>query len=242
MPNIRKKSCERFLSVDELRALLSQASPREHVILRILAVCGLRPARSSFYGSKISRGRNCESTKRSKSASGARGDGTTKTAESDNSCRSRQDLARENRNLDCWTCGSHESPCVPVSKRSRDSVQCRKLFETASETVSGKRLDPRPYPPGIPAHFIHAHAMPRYGQGHAASPPTYRSADHSEALCKGDPREPPPSCSLRLMHKSPECRKNPVRGETSDQAGHRLARECGDLPSVPLTRPLSCRK
>jgi hypothetical protein len=37
MPNIRKKSCERFLSVDELRALLSQASPREHVVLRILA-------------------------------------------------------------------------------------------------------------------------------------------------------------------------------------------------------------
>jgi integrase len=44
MPNIRKKSCERFLSIDELRALLSQAAPREHLVLRILAVCGLRPA------------------------------------------------------------------------------------------------------------------------------------------------------------------------------------------------------
>jgi Phage integrase, N-terminal SAM-like domain len=44
MPNIHKKSCERFLSVDELRALLSHASPREHLVLRILAVCGLRPA------------------------------------------------------------------------------------------------------------------------------------------------------------------------------------------------------
>ena len=44
MPNIRKKSCERFLSVDELRSLLSQACPREHLVLRILAVCGLRPA------------------------------------------------------------------------------------------------------------------------------------------------------------------------------------------------------
>jgi site-specific recombinase XerD len=32
MPNIKKKSCERFLSVDELQALLSQASPREHVV------------------------------------------------------------------------------------------------------------------------------------------------------------------------------------------------------------------
>ena len=46
MPNIKKKSCERFLSMDELRALLSQASPREHVVLRTLAVCGLRPADS----------------------------------------------------------------------------------------------------------------------------------------------------------------------------------------------------
>jgi len=40
MPNIKKKSCERFLTVDELRALLSEAAPREHLVLRILAVCG----------------------------------------------------------------------------------------------------------------------------------------------------------------------------------------------------------
>jgi hypothetical protein len=44
MPNIRKKSCERFQTVEELRALMSQASPREHVVLRILAVCELRAA------------------------------------------------------------------------------------------------------------------------------------------------------------------------------------------------------
>jgi integrase len=44
MPNIQKKSSERFLSLDEFRSLLSQASPREHLVLRILAVCGLRPA------------------------------------------------------------------------------------------------------------------------------------------------------------------------------------------------------
>ena len=44
MPNIQKKSCERFLSLDEFRALLSHASPREHLVLRILGVCGLRPA------------------------------------------------------------------------------------------------------------------------------------------------------------------------------------------------------
>lgn len=44
MPNIRKKSSERFLSLDEFRLLLSHGAPREHLVLRILAVCGLRPA------------------------------------------------------------------------------------------------------------------------------------------------------------------------------------------------------
>ena len=44
MPNIQKKSSERFLSLDEFRSLLSEASPREHLVLRVLAVCGLRPA------------------------------------------------------------------------------------------------------------------------------------------------------------------------------------------------------
>jgi hypothetical protein len=44
LPNIRKKSYERLLSIDELRALLPQASHREHLVLRILAVRGLRPA------------------------------------------------------------------------------------------------------------------------------------------------------------------------------------------------------
>lgn len=39
-PKVRKKPCGRFLSLEELNALLSEASPREHVILRILAVCG----------------------------------------------------------------------------------------------------------------------------------------------------------------------------------------------------------
>ncbi len=44
MPNIRRKSCERFLSLDEIRALLFIAPPREHVVLRILSLCGWRPA------------------------------------------------------------------------------------------------------------------------------------------------------------------------------------------------------
>jgi integrase len=32
-----------FLSVEEVQALLTAASPREHIVVRILAVCGLRP-------------------------------------------------------------------------------------------------------------------------------------------------------------------------------------------------------
>jgi integrase len=44
MPNIHKKSCERFLTVEEVQTLLAAASPREHLVLRIYAVCGLRPA------------------------------------------------------------------------------------------------------------------------------------------------------------------------------------------------------
>ena len=66
MPNIRKKSCERFLSVDELRALLSQAAPREHLVLRILAVCGLRPAEAlilrieDFAGGRVANRRSSE--------------------------------------------------------------------------------------------------------------------------------------------------------------------------------------
>lgn len=44
MPNIHKKPSERFLSIEEIQALLSAAAPREHLVLRIFNVCGLRPA------------------------------------------------------------------------------------------------------------------------------------------------------------------------------------------------------
>jgi integrase len=43
VPNTHKKPCERFLTVEEVQALLTAASPREHLVLRVLAVCGLRP-------------------------------------------------------------------------------------------------------------------------------------------------------------------------------------------------------
>jgi integrase len=63
MPNIRKKSCERFLTINELRALLDQSSPREHLVLRILAVCGLRPAEILMLRIEDFEGTHSESTK-----------------------------------------------------------------------------------------------------------------------------------------------------------------------------------
>jgi integrase len=44
MPKIRKTVCRRYLSMEEIGALLSQAETREHLVLHILAACGLRPA------------------------------------------------------------------------------------------------------------------------------------------------------------------------------------------------------
>jgi hypothetical protein len=85
MPTIRHKSCERFLTVDELRAILAQASRREHLVLRILAVCGLRPAEilvlriEDFEGMQL---RIDEALKERQK--GEERIGNTKTAESDN--------------------------------------------------------------------------------------------------------------------------------------------------------------
>ena len=85
MPKIRKKPCERFLTVEEFRSLLSLAPPREHVILRVLGVCGLRPAEvlvlriEDFEGPQL---RVDEALKERQSGDDRIGD--TKTAESDN--------------------------------------------------------------------------------------------------------------------------------------------------------------
>ena len=103
MPNIRKKSCERFLTIDELRALLDQASPREHLVLRILAVCGLRPAEilvlriEDFEGTLL---RIDEALKERQKGEDRIGD--TKTAESDNYVPVPPDLGRE---IEAWIAG-----------------------------------------------------------------------------------------------------------------------------------------
>jgi integrase len=96
LPNIQRQSCERFLSLSELRALLSEASPREHVVLRILAVCGLRPAEilvlriEDFEGAQL---RIDEALK--ERHTGEHRIGCTKTAESDNYVPVPSDLGRE---------------------------------------------------------------------------------------------------------------------------------------------------
>ena len=86
MPKVSKKPCERFLSVEEFRALLTHAAPCEHVILRILAVCRLRPAE----GSQL---RIDEALKERQSGDDRIGD--TKTDESDNFVPVPPDLQHE---------------------------------------------------------------------------------------------------------------------------------------------------
>jgi integrase len=103
MPNIKKKSCERFLSIDELRALFARAAPREHVVLRILAVCGLRPAEvlvlriEDFEGTQLRIDEALKERQR-----GAERIGATKTAESENYVPIPPDLARE---IASWVVG-----------------------------------------------------------------------------------------------------------------------------------------
>lgn len=96
MPNIQRRVCGRFLSLNELRALLAKASPREHLILRILAVCGLRPAEilvlrmEDFEGSQL---RIDEALKERQQ--GENRIGNTKTVESDSFAPVSPDLGRE---------------------------------------------------------------------------------------------------------------------------------------------------
>ena len=96
MPKVRKKPCGRFLTVEEFRALLAHAPAREHVILRILVVCGLRPAEifvlriEDFEGSQL---RIDEALKERQK--GEERIGETKTDESDSFVPVPPDLGRE---------------------------------------------------------------------------------------------------------------------------------------------------
>ena len=101
--------------MEEFRALLSHAAPREHVILRILAVCGLRPGEvlvlrmEDFEGAQL---RIDEALKERQK--GAERIGDTKTEESDNFVPVPPDLQRE---IQAWIAGhpNRDDPRVPVS-------------------------------------------------------------------------------------------------------------------------------
>jgi integrase len=96
LPNIRRKPSERFLSVEEVHALLHAASPREHLVLRIYAVCGLRPGEAlslridDFEGDQL---RIDEALKERELGEDRFGD--TKTEESDSYVPVPPDLSRE---------------------------------------------------------------------------------------------------------------------------------------------------
>jgi integrase len=96
IPTIQKDVCERFLSLEEIGALLSEAEPREHLVLHILAACGLRPAEvlvlriEDFDGTKL----RIDEALKDREKNEAR-IGRTKTKSSNSSVPTPPDLSRE---------------------------------------------------------------------------------------------------------------------------------------------------
>jgi integrase len=96
IPTIQKDVCERFLSLEEIGALLSEAEPREHLVLHILAACGLRPAEvlvlriEDFDGTKL----RIDEALKDREKNEAR-IGRTKTKASNSSVPTPPDLSRE---------------------------------------------------------------------------------------------------------------------------------------------------
>jgi len=117
MPKIRKTVCRRYLCVEEIGALLSEAEPREHLVLHILAACGLQPAEilvlrmEDFQGSQL---RIDEALKDREK--GAARIGETKTVASDSSVPVPTKPRTRNRAVDSATSGTYESPRVSVSE------------------------------------------------------------------------------------------------------------------------------
>jgi integrase len=96
IPTIQKDVCERFLSLEEIGALLSEAEPREHLVLHILAACGLRPAEvlvlriEDFDGTKLRIDEALKDRERNEARIGR-----TKTKASNSSVPTPPDLSRE---------------------------------------------------------------------------------------------------------------------------------------------------
>jgi site-specific recombinase XerD len=134
MPKIRKTVCRRYLCVEEIGALLSEAEPREHLVLHILAACGLQPAEilvlrmEDFQGSQL---RIDEALKDREK--GAARIGETKTVASDSSVPVPPNLARE---IAQWI-ARHPERMNPRAflfpSRQKKTLQRGKLSEAGSE-------------------------------------------------------------------------------------------------------------
>ena len=191
LPNIHKKPCERFLSVAEVQALLTAASPREHLVVRILAVCGLRPGEAlalridDFEGNQL---RIDEALKERQLGEDRIGD--TKTDESDSYVPVPPDLEPRDRRMDRGSSATRQSAGVSLSQSQRKSLQRRQLFEETIEASREECRHPRSDTAGVPTHILHAHPKTRHGQGHAASPEAFGPRDDAKALRQGDSREP----------------------------------------------------
>ena len=126
MPKIRKTVCRRYLSMEEIGALLSEAEPREHLVLHILAACGLRPAEilvlriEDFLGNQL---RIDEALKDRE-----KGDGPDRRNEDCGKrflCSGATESRTRNRGLDRSASGTHESSSVSVSEPQEDSLHRR---------------------------------------------------------------------------------------------------------------------
>jgi integrase len=94
-----RKTCERFYTLDEVRLLLSVATGRERVVLRLLIVCGLRPAEVfALRTDDIHAGRLRIDEAIKDSEKGRDRLGSTKTEDSDGQVVLSAELERELRN------------------------------------------------------------------------------------------------------------------------------------------------
>ena len=241
MPTIRKKVCERFLSLEEIGALLSEAAPREHLVLHILTACGLRPAEilvlrmEDFDGTKL----RIDEALKDREKGEAR-IGRTKTKESDSSVPVPPDLSRE---IAAWIAAHPErtNPRAFLFPNRRETpYSVGNYLKRLSEAVSGEGGNTRSYSSGISAHLFHAYSGLRQRQGSTRPPPPHQPPNDTETLHESDPREPARcGCGSRREHRRRGERVQTTQVEGSLRRKHRptaKGREPGQSVSCRLTR------
>lgn len=162
MPNIRKKPCERFLSVEEVQTLQA-ASPREHLVLRIYAVCGLRPAEAlalridDFEGNQL---RIDEALKVRQL--GEDRFGGIKTAESDSYVPVPPDLSREIAEWIVIHPQRDDRRAFLFLNRRGPAFSVGNYLKKQTEALGEACRHPRSDPAGVPPHLLHAHPKTRH--------------------------------------------------------------------------------